>query len=205
MFVYSKRSNLADSYEVIIRIPEEIKLKEWNRIQLEFGSKEVALIVNGVQFNTVCKLNLDNTNRILYLGGIDSTATTSSGNAFITPDFKGIVSIFKIDQAHIDFFSSAVVKSKKNVHAFNTCHNVNCQNGGVCITTQNDVGFRCKCGEANRGQFCEKDRHVSLCEQTNPCENEGKCVESRDKQGNTSLKCVCLTGYSGRNCTRSIN
>ena len=157
----------------------------------------VTLSLNGDVYKSLCNFNLNKTNRILYLGGI-----SQSHSNLILPDFKGIISHLKLNEKKLDLFSDSY--EKKNVNSFNTCHNVDCENSGICITTQNDIGFRCKCVESYEGVFCERKNFERFCEKFNPCKNNGKCEELRnDNEKEANYKCECSLGYTGRNCTKS--
>ena len=157
---------------------------------------KVTFIVNGEKLTSPCRFVLNSTNRRLYLGG-------KIGKSQSQPNFKGIIGVFKMNEIKLDMFSD--VFRKKNINAFNTCQYIECQNGGECITAQNEHGFRCKCFDFHRGLFCEHKIDNGLCEKIKPCRNKAKCLEIQDseKEEEARYKCMCDAGFSGKNCTKS--
>ena len=138
----------------ITRVKTKIKgkffcLKTFKKVCFYFFIIKVILSLNGDSYKSLYNFNSNKSNRILYVGGVKQ-----SHSNLILPDFKGIISHFKLNDKKLDLFSDS--HEKKNINVFNTCHNVNCKNNGICITSQNDLGFRCKCFESYEGVFCEK-------------------------------------------------
>ncbi|XP_076084635.1 uncharacterized protein LOC143055388 [Mytilus galloprovincialis] len=68
------------------------------------------------------------------------------------------------------------------------CHNVTCDNDGVC--RNDNGGYRCNCEDGFYGPHCE----YTPCS-TNPCNNGGSCTYT-----GSSFSCNCINGYYGSKC-----
>lgn len=106
--------------------------------------------------------------------------------------------------------------------SFNTCLNNPCKNGARCLPiATNYCPVTCLCSEKFTGLYCERPisiiighlnpymiEHQSQHQIIHPiavpfhfgcpfsCRNGGTC-------SSTTLKCVCLTGWSGNSCEKS--
>ncbi|XP_055945154.1 adhesive plaque matrix protein 2-like [Argiope bruennichi] len=69
-----------------------------------------------------------------------------------------------------------------------------CQNGGVCVATENDV--MCICTPPYFGKTCSEDPCTR-----NPCHNGGKCQIERDGFVSLLTESFCKSPYRGENCT----
>ncbi|KAF8360554.1 hypothetical protein PRIPAC_87477 [Pristionchus pacificus] len=77
----------------------------------------------------------------------------------------------------------------------NPCTNFDCQNGGVCMTTENNSAARCLCKDGYWGTNCE---HEDTCRsQSVTCKNGGTCVNSNTTSG---YNCTCYPNYGGDEC-----
>ena len=92
---------------------------------------------------------MNNTNKILYIGGVGTGSIY-----FRSPDFKGIISVLRVNGAKLDLFADSLLR--KNIETYNTCEGIECKNDGVCISTQNNFGYKCHCSDLYYGSFCEK-------------------------------------------------
>jgi len=101
-----------------------------------------------------------------------------------------------------------------------------CQNGGVCIDSNNSTTpyFACNCPNGYTGQNCEIGKWVEFlilqirklilnfwsyswllapC-YSNPCLNGATC-SNNDNDTSPYYSCNCTNGYSGQNCQTRIN
>ncbi|XP_052272462.1 uncharacterized protein LOC127872979 isoform X1 [Dreissena polymorpha] len=81
-----------------------------------------------------------------------------------------------------------------NSTEFGPCQKLHCQNGGKCISQDNEP--QCTCNPGWTGETCSSD--VDECA-GHPCINGGTC---QNKFNNYT--CECAPGYTGQNCTIDI-
>lgn len=87
-------------------------------------------------------------------------------------------------------------ESELRIHQL--CQNDPCLNNGTCRVLPGSNSNDCVCAPGYTGEYCETD--INECN-SNPCENGGHCVDSRN-----SYNCLCgHTGYEGVNCELNIN
>ncbi|XP_031564353.1 fibropellin-1-like [Actinia tenebrosa] len=79
------------------------------------------------------------------------------------------------------------------------CASNPCQNGGVCLDTDN--GFTCMCKEGFKGTLCELGTGTGASDPCtpNPCKNNGNCQNVDGK-----AKCLCAEGFQGELCELPI-
>lgn len=140
--------------------------------------------------------------------------------------FSGAISQLLVNERQLDLDTDTRLVRKLNVEYSSTCSNVLCNNRGVCVRTQNRVGYKCLCEESTAaGANCEltrdddendqnkddDDHNIEIISdqtdanirnqcRTRPndaCKNGGRCSLTRGT-------CDCSIGYSGLDCSRGL-
>ena len=96
--------------------------------------------------NNSANPNFNQTNKIFYLGSNLNVKDNIN-------NFNGAFSSLIINDINIDLVYDSL--QLKNIKYLNTCYDKKCKNNGICIPTQNRLGFRCKCKKSFYGDFCE--------------------------------------------------
>ncbi|CAI5775611.1 delta and Notch-like epidermal growth factor-related receptor [Podarcis lilfordi] len=76
-----------------------------------------------------------------------------------------------------------------------------CSGKGKCITRASEETFFCDCESQYLGGVCEE---FDAC-QSNPCQNNGTCVDITEKHDGSNFTCTCPTGYTGVLCQSEID
>ncbi|XP_028586989.2 delta and Notch-like epidermal growth factor-related receptor [Podarcis muralis] len=76
-----------------------------------------------------------------------------------------------------------------------------CSGKGKCITRASEETFFCDCESQYLGGLCEE---FDAC-QSNPCQNNGTCVDITEKHDGSNFTCTCPTGYTGVLCQSEID
>lgn len=145
------KSHDSDNYDSLIRIPKRIRLNKWNSLKLEYSNHEVLLGLNGNFYKTFSKNNIGKA-KILNLGKINFKNNHLSSNYSA---FKGSMSNLSINSKKIEMEDEAIIN--KNIKWTTNCSNKKCGENGICISKQNEIGFKCHCFESVwNGTNCEK-------------------------------------------------
>ena len=77
-----------------------------------------------------------------------------------------------------------------------TCNDIPCINGR-CVS-QGQYAYECECDLGWEGVNC--DQETQECN-SNPCRNDGTCIEEDNGPGYT---CSCTSGFGGVNCEEEL-
>ncbi|XP_035824819.1 fibropellin-1-like [Aplysia californica] len=90
---------------------------------------------------------------------------------------------------------AALLLSARGQTGTDPCAPVQCQNGGSCQISPDNVAF-CACATGFTGSLCEV-AVVDECSLPNGhrCQNNARCVDEL-----SGYKCVCLSGWEGDFC-----
>ncbi|KAM7540909.1 hypothetical protein Aperf_G00000025061 [Anoplocephala perfoliata] len=80
------------------------------------------------------------------------------------------------------------------------CESEPCRNGAYCQSTEvtGDVSFQCRCTTGWSGRWCHLPSSRSPCQVSQPCHNDGVCVD--DALSPHGFFCQCPTGWTGLFC-----
>ncbi|CAL1529767.1 unnamed protein product [Lymnaea stagnalis] len=95
------------------------------------------------------------------------------------------------------------VTTRQNCSGSPCLHSGSCTDLSITIGAETNVSsFNCTCRTGYEGPLCE--REIDYCNKDGVvCANNGNCLNHPESQ---SFECLCNgTGYSGHNCTESIN
>ena len=76
----------------------------------------------------------------------------------------------------------------------------NCSNNGGCFINQN--GFKCLCNAFYSGSTCQIDTRPCA---SNPCLNNGSCIQNLTDIANSTFYCECSEIYKGKFCEIQID
>ena len=179
-----------------------LALDQWHSIEVSRTGSSGRLIVDntlpitGSSTGSFTSLQLGDN---LFLGGVPnshsialSTGTTVGFNGCIRNVFTGS------SLEPLDLLADAVFGSEVTECSISPCERYSCSNGGTCMETGADT-FMCVCPIGFTGSLCD----TSVCEISNPCQNNGACVVET-VNGTDELQCDCSLPYAGGAfCTES--
>lgn len=128
--------------------------------------------------------------------------------------YTGAIAQLVVNQQQLDLDTDGRLVRKLNVEYSSTCSNALCNNRGMCVRTQNRVGYKCLCEESSSssstGANCElstitHDDEINDDQVTNPC-RDGHSNEVCKNGGRCSDRvCQCSLGFSGSDCSKGIH
>lgn len=74
-----------------------------------------------------------------------------------------------------------------------------CLNNASCIIHEDTQQLECICAPGFGGTYC--DTEIDVCQMSQPCLNNGKCVS--DLKRTDGYRCECVFGYTGDSCEKS--
>lgn len=176
----------------------------------------MTLELNSKSYRTRSRLDLFKLDPFVYVGG------TANYHYSFVRGFTGALSRLLVNGRQLDLDTDARLVRKLNVEYSSTCSNAWCNNRGVCVRTQNRVGYKCLCDRTDAGANCElaQDRDQqneeeenvdpittasqirSKCMENsaNVCKNGGRC----SLLSNTERTCDCHIGFSGLDCSKGL-
>ena len=194
VFTYDLGSGVA-----VLESTLELELGKWHTIEAMRNGQEGQLIVDGSLpvvgsssgVYTILQLG-DN----LYFGG-SSDISALQLIIPVTSGFTGCIRNVQTGSNILELIEDASFASGVSECLIAPCNVQSCQNGGTCLEIEE--GSTCLCPGGYTGPMCE----TSLCEISDPCQNNGICFVAYSN-GTASVQCNCSLPFAmGSTCTES--
>lgn len=182
-----------------LRSNSTLTLNQWHSIEVYRIGQTGQLIVDdsfpvsGTATGTFTSLQLGGN---LFLGGLPDI--TASPNVDVGTGFAGCIRALSTGSVlePVELIGEALFGAGITECSSLPCGKYSCENDGTCVDTGPD-SFTCLCPAGFTGPVCE----VSLCELSDPCENNGVCYPA-SVSGTVELRCDCSLPYGGETCTQ---
>lgn len=182
-----------------LRSNSTLTLNQWHSIEVYRIGQTGQLIVDdsfpvsGTATGTFTSLQLGGN---LFLGGLPDI--TASPNVDVGTGFAGCIRALSTGSVlePVELIGEALFGAGITECSSLPCGKYSCENDGTCVDTGPD-SFTCLCPAGFTGPVCE----VSLCELSDPCENNGVCYPA-SVNGTVELRCDCSLPYGGETCTQ---
>ncbi|XP_055601853.1 basement membrane-specific heparan sulfate proteoglycan core protein-like isoform X2 [Uranotaenia lowii] len=173
--------------------PEKpIRMSQWHTIKVNRVRNNGFMLVDDqapVVFPEKLKfhgLNLDDN---LYIGSVPNFANIPTSAVEVREGFVGCISRLVVNGREIQLHEEATMNEATT--SCEPCADEPCKNSGVCLETQNEIGYSCVCHDGYTGKDCKAEG--SKCSSTT-------CGIGRCEDTDTGAECYCPIHKTGDRC-----
>ncbi|XP_064094412.1 delta and Notch-like epidermal growth factor-related receptor [Macrobrachium nipponense] len=125
--------------------------------------------------------------------------TSPEGIVTITPRFLQVGTNYFIGRS--SWSSTECFQLQVTVRSSECGEGSLCSGKGICYANATMEHFQCKCCKSYMGSHCEE---MNACI-SNPCLNNGICLDIQEGHDGDTFQCLCRFGYRGRYCEQQTN
>ncbi|XP_055844274.1 basement membrane-specific heparan sulfate proteoglycan core protein isoform X29 [Episyrphus balteatus] len=181
-----------DGKPVVMRAEQPVTLGEWHTIRVNRYRRDGYMTVDNqhpVGFPLLQNVSPLDLVEDLYIGAVPKWDDLPAGSIEDQIGFVGCISRLTLQDQIIELYKDA--KHKEGITSCEPCADDPCQNEGICLESQTEMGYTCICQDGFTGSNC-----AVMGTSCTP----GICGTGRCENTEMGMECYCALNKTGDRC-----